>query len=182
MGDWHQTIVARDVSADDAPALAERIRNWLLERGIILSTPSDSVSGEPGYRPGPAYAETLEDPTDVSSRGRAGFQIQVGHRLVFQAVGGEVTCQSCKAQVDLIAHGERWVEAVDAWYAGDDAAAFTCPACGSSELLTEWNGPRPWGFGSLGLAFWNWTLLSDRFVREVTEKLGHRTLVVRSKL
>jgi hypothetical protein len=182
MGDWYQTIVARDVSADEAPALAEQIRDWLIERGFIQSTLSDCVLGGLGYRPGSAYAKTLEDPTDASSQGRAGLQIKVDHRIVFDTVDGEVTCQSCKAQVDLVEHGEPWVEAVDAWYGGDEAAAFACPACARPERLTEWNGPRPWGFGSLGLEFWNWAPLSDRFVREVTEKLGHRTLVVRGKL
>jgi len=182
MGDSYQIIVDRDVLADDAPALAERMRAWLVERGIIQATVSDCILGGPGYRPGPAYAETLEDPSDLSFQHSAGLRLNVGHRIVFHAVGGQVTCRFCAAQVDLAEHGETWGESVDAWYAGDDAAAFTCPVCGRSEHLTEWTGRWPWGFGSLGLEFWNWTPLSDRFVQEVAKELRHRTTLVSSEL
>ncbi len=182
MGDSYQIIVDRDISADEALGLAERTRDWLVERGIIQSTLSDCILGGPGYRPGPAYAETLEDPSNLSFRNSGGLRFNVGHRIVFHAVSGEVTCRFCGARVDLVEHGDTWVEAVDAWYAGDDAVAFTCPACGRSERLTEWTGRWPWGFGNLGLEFWNWTPLSERFVREVTEKLRHRTTLVSSEL
>lgn len=39
-----------------------------------------------------------------------------------------------------------------------------------------------YGIGKLGLTFWNWPPLSASFVREVTELLGHRSVLVRGKL
>jgi hypothetical protein len=84
--------------------------------------------------------------------------------------------------VDLDEHGDAWVEAVDAWSEGEDTVVFACPECGRPERLTEWSGEWPWGFGNLGLEFWNWSPLSERFVREVAEQLGHRTVLVRGKL
>ncbi|WP_224368588.1 hypothetical protein [Hyalangium versicolor] len=183
MGDWYQIIVDRDVSETDAPSQAERMRKWLIERGFIEPHLTNSVLGKPGHAPGPAYGETLQDSSAADrNRGRAGLQFNVGHRIVFHALNGEVTCRSCQAHVDLDEHGSAWMEAVDAWYEGDNSVTFTCPACGRPEQLTAWDGPVPWGFGNLGLEFWNWTPLSERFVREVSEKLGHRTVLVRSKL
>jgi hypothetical protein len=66
------------------------------------------------------------------------------------------------------------MEAVDAWADGDDATTYACPHCAHEERLAEWGGQWSWGFGNLGLAFWNWPPLSERFVSEVARKLGHR--------
>jgi hypothetical protein len=183
MGDWYQIIVDRDVSEAEAPAQAQRMRGWLVERGIIEPGLTNRVLGQPGHAPGPAYGVTLEDPNQASSnRDRAGLKFNVGHRIVFHALNGEVICRTCQTHVDLDEHGGEWIEAVDAWSEGDDSATFTCPACGRPERLTEWEGPLPWGFGNLGLEFWNWTPLSEQFVREISERLGHRMILVRSKL
>jgi len=77
---------------------------------------------------------------------------------------------------------EPWHDAIDAWWAGDDAAVYACPKCGVPERLTEWRGEAPWYFGYLGLQFWDWSPLSERFIQEVTKQLGHRTGVLSSKL
>ncbi len=71
---------------------------------------------------------------------------------------------------------------MEAWYEGDDAVTFPCPDCGKPERLVDWAGEFPWGFGNLGFTFWNWPPLSASFVREVTELLGHRSVLVRGKL
>ena len=71
---------------------------------------------------------------------------------------------------------------MEAWYEWDDAVTFPCPDCGKPERLVDWEGEFPWGFGNLGFTFWNWPPLSASFVREVTELLGHRSVLVRGKL
>jgi len=48
--------------------------------------------------------------------------------------------------------------------------------------LAEWRGPWPWGFGNLGLTFWNWPPLSEKFVQTITSKLRHRTVLVRAHI
>jgi hypothetical protein len=40
----------------------------------------------------------------------------------------------------------------------------------------------PWGFGSLGITFWNWGELSDAFVAEPLAHLGHRVMLVTGKI
>jgi hypothetical protein len=185
MGDHYQKIVDRDVSEDEAPRLAQHLRDWLIARQIIEPTPSADFEDEPMYRPGPAYRSTLAQP-DVDEEDfdeedlddEAGLQITVG-RTVFWSIDTELTCRACGHRFEP---GEDWSNAADAWYEGNDSVTYACPKCGGQERLTEWSGDWPWGFGNLGLEFWNWTNLSEQFEREVAEKLGHRIVIVRGKL
>ncbi|HEX8823374.1 MAG TPA: hypothetical protein VF794_25835 [Archangium sp.] len=178
MGDFFQKIVDRDVSADEAPLLAEELRCWLVERGIIEAVPSKDVADEPTYSPGAAYQSTLAVPNPHGTSGVNGLRIKVG-RTVFWSIDTALTCGACGAR---FRPGDEWYDAADAWFAGDDLVTYSCPECGRPERLTEWIGEWPWGFGNLGLEFWNWTPLSDQFVREVSEKLGHRIVLIRGKL
>jgi hypothetical protein len=179
MGDYFQTIVDKDVSEDEAPQLAERVREWLVSRRIIEPELSDSALSEPGHRPGPVHSSALENPSsDALDAETNGLQFQVG-RTVFWTNFEDLTCRACAHRFEP---GEGWSAAVDAWYEGDDSVTFPCPKCGQPERLVDWDGEFPWGFGNLGLTFWNWPPLSASFVREVTELLGHRSVLVRGKL
>ncbi|MFP2905228.1 hypothetical protein ACLESD_09260 [Pyxidicoccus sp. 3LFB2] len=179
MGDHFQIIVAKDVSAEDAPRLAGQLRDWLVAQRIIEPELTDCTLGSPGHRPGTEHAKAL-NPSDseVPRLWTNGLQIQTG-RTVFHTIGGELTCRPCGARFEP---QREWFDAVGVWYEGDDDVTFACPECGKPERLTEWDGEWPWGFSNLGFTFWNWPPLSERFVREVSEQLGRRTLVVRGKL
>jgi hypothetical protein len=180
MGDHYQKIVDRDVSDEEASRLAGRIRDWLVAREIIEPTPSLEFEDEPLYRPGAAYASTLAEPeVDEEDLGEeTGLRIIVG-RTVFWSIDTELTCGTCG---ERFSPEEDWSDAADAWFEGDDSVTYACPKCGTPEKLTEWTGDWPWGFGNLGLEFWNWTALSQAFEREVAGVLGHRTVIVRGKL
>lgn len=183
MSDSYQIIVNRDASEAEAPRLRERMEHWLAERGVLGAAAEQGLGEGPHFQPGPAYGTTLESPKPrILKRPSGWFTFNVGRRIVFSIPGGEVTCRACGARVDLDEHGDAWTEAVGLWSDGGDAAEFACPECGQPERLTEWGGEWPWGFGNLGLEFWNWTPLSERFVREVTAQMGHRTVLVRGKL
>jgi hypothetical protein len=176
---YFQTIVDKDASEEEAPELAERARKWLVSRRIIERELSDCATREPGHRPGRAHSRALENPSlDALDSETNGVQFQVG-RTVFWTSFEDLTCRACGERFEP---GEGWSDAVDAWDEGDDDVTFACPRCGKPEKLTEWSGEFPWGFGYLGLTFWNWPPLSASFVREVTEFLGHRTVLVRGKL
>jgi hypothetical protein len=179
MGDYFQNIVARDVSAEDAPRLAAKVRDWLIARRIIEPELSDCTLGDPGHRPGPEYALAQETP---NTRGlhlsTNGVQINVG-RTVFYNLQPELTCHACGARFEP---GDDYQDAVSTWFEGNDAVTFACPECHVPERLTQWDGDSPWGLSELGFTFWNWSVLSERFIRKVSEQLGHRTLVVRDKL
>lgn len=179
MGDFYQNIVARDVSAEDAPRLAAKVRDWLVARRIIEPELSDCALGGPGHRPGPEYALAQETPSShVLHLATNGVQIEVGRR-VFHNLQPELTCRACGARFEP---GDDYQDAVSTWFEGDDAVTFACPACHTAERLTDWDGDSPWGLSELGFTFWNWSTLSGRFIRELSEQLGRRTLVVRDKL
>jgi hypothetical protein len=182
MGDGFQIVVDREVSEEDAPRLAERIRDWLISRRIIQPELTDCTLGEPGHPPGEAHPSALADPSLAALHMLThmltnGVEITVG-RSFFWTPYTDLTCRACGARCEPY---EEWVEAVGAWHE-DDAATFACPTCGHPERVTEWTGVSPCGFGNLGLTFWNWPPLSEEFVREVTRMMGHRTRLVRGKI
>ena len=179
MGDSFQTLVDKDVTEEEAPRLAEQVRQWLVARRIIESELSDCTLGESGHPPEPAHTTALENPSlNALDHMTNGLQLQVG-RNVFSTPYGELTCNACGSCFEP---GDHWSDTVGFWYEGDDAITFACPSCGRSERLTEWTGEWPWGFGNLGLTFWNWPPLSARFLRELTDLMGHRTVLVRGKV
>lgn len=184
MGDSYRTIVDLDATEEEAERLAEKVRDWLVERGIIAPGPGDAEVDDERYAAGPAFGQSLEKP-ELAGKHEAwshadGLEVKVG-RTVFFAVGVELKCRACGKVVEP--DDEAWGEAVDAWYEGDDTVTLPCPECGHEEKLTEWDGPYPWAFANLGFEFWNWPPLSERFVHEVQEQLGgHRVRLVCSKL
>ncbi|QSQ23048.1 hypothetical protein JY651_49535 [Pyxidicoccus parkwayensis] len=179
MGDFYQNIVVRDVSAEDAPRLAAKVRDWLVARRIIEPELSDCSLSGLGHRPGPEYALAQEIPSEhVLHLATNGLQIEVGRR-VFHNLQPELTCRVCGARFEP---GDDYHDAVSTWFEGDDAVSFACPACHVSGRLTDWDGESPWGLSELGFTFWNWSTLSERFIRELSEQLGRRTLIVRDKL
>jgi hypothetical protein len=109
-----------------------------------------------------------------------GLRIAVG-RQFFHAGGNgiELTCGACGSTFEP---GSGYMDAVADWLDGNDAAAYSCPSCDRSQRLTSWRGPFAWGFGNLGLEFWNWPPLSDSFVRSVERRLGHATVLVNCHL
>jgi hypothetical protein len=180
MGDRFQIIVDRDVSSEGAPRLAEKVREWLVSRRIIEPELTDRALGALGHPPGPEHITVPETPSSEAFRYLTnGVEITVG-RTFFWTPYTDLTCRMCGAHFEP--YGDKWVDAVGAWCQGDDAATFDCPECGQPERVAEWSGESPSGFGNLGLKFWNWGPLSASFVREVTELLGHRTVLVRGKL
>jgi hypothetical protein len=182
MGDGFQIIVDREVSEDEAPRLAEQIRGWLIGRRIIQPIPIEGLSDRPNYPPGDAYQSTLKEPNPRGTQGVTGLGFST-KRSVFCYNYFDMTCRACGAQFEPKDEAwERWSEAAETWSHGDDSVLYACPKCGVAERLADWDGEFPCGFGNLGLEFWNWTPLSEQFIREVTEKLGHRIVLVRGKL
>lgn len=172
MSDTIQVIVDIDAPADEAERLAGTVRRWLIQEGIADST------GHPG--PNWAFATTPGGDNGFRRLVTNDVKIQVG-RQVFTAMenGIELQCSACRA---VFEPESRWIDAVEQWFGGDDRIVFACPVCGGAERLNEWRGPIQWGFGHLGIEFWNWPRLSDDFVRAVGEVLGSRVVVVDARV
>lgn len=183
VSDSTQVVVDVEASEDDAVPLAREILAWLSAERIIEREPSDCILGEgEGYAPGPRWGAAVAAPgDDAFLRLRTnGLRVRTG-RQVFDAAGNgiELTCAGCGVTSEP---GAEWFGAVGRWHEGDDGAAFTCPSCKVPRRLTDWRGPRPWGFGCLALEFWNWPPLSDSFIGVVGARLGHETVLVRAHL
>lgn len=56
MGDWSQSLVDVEVSAEDAPESGARLTRWLIDIGVISAEQTDCVLGSPlGHPPGANY-------------------------------------------------------------------------------------------------------------------------------
>lgn len=186
MGDYFQTIVDTEAAREEAGLLASKIILRLAEQGIIEKTLRECVySGNGmGYPPGPNYRQVVDVPDGCCDYTLGlvtnGLGVIIG-RTVFHAgqEGLELVCPKCGDRTD---GGDRWDDAVGEWHRGKGDALFACPKCGHAEPVTQWPYNPPWGFGSLGFEFWNWPPLKASFIREVSEHLGHHTVLVRGKL
>lgn len=184
MSDNSQAIVDVDATEEEAPRLAEELLAWFSAEGIVKPDPSDCILGEGlGYAPGPRFFVALEDPSAADgllTLPSDGLRIATG-RQVFDTGGNGIGlhCAACGATFEP---GPEWIDAVEEWDGGNDAAAFACPSCNHKQRLADWRGPWAWGFGRLGLEFWNWPPLSSEFIRSVEQRLKHRTVLVRCHL
>lgn len=123
--------------------------------------------------------EWLTDQKVVDDANRGFIKFVTGRQVVTAMENGiELTCSVCHA--DFEPDQDAWGSACQAWFDGDDRATFACPICGNVESLRDWRGPCQWGFGYVSIEFWNWPPLSDAFVRAVSERLRHRTVLVRA--
>jgi hypothetical protein len=76
---------------------------------------------------------------------------------------------------------ELWIEAINAFWEGDPAAII-CPTCGEAPPLVAWIYEPQWGFGTLGVTFWNWPRLSPDFIAKLGGVLSHPVKYVTGKL
>lgn len=183
MGDWFQTIVDEEASAEEAETLANEIRDWLVGRGIIQATLTDCVlEGDGrGYPPGPNFEEAISPGAHhhFLHLRTNGLHLGIG-RTVFHSGQGETTvvCPKCQAPLD---DHTKWVATIEEWYEGK-TALLRCPRCNASTPITGWVFDPPWGLGNLGFNFWNWPPLKDEFVSELGDRLKHQTVTVKGKL
>ena len=183
MSDHSQIIVDIEVGPREAKRLGKSVLDWLINEGIVEREGSDSAMSGVGHRPGPRYRSVIEEEDSFLELAVNGLELVTG-RTVFDAGGNglELQCSSCDYQVSSDEDVSAFVDVIDAWYEGDDQTTFKCPRCGQARLLRDWRGPWQWGFGNLGLQFWNWPPLKEEFIQAVTKKLGHQTVLVRMHL
>jgi hypothetical protein len=182
MGENFQTIVVPGVQQENAPRLAEAVLKFLIEREIISPERTDCTLGAGGgHPPASRFEEAVVEASSHVRRLRTNGMDVVIRREVFHNGGAgldAVRCPMCGAnQVD----GD-WGTAVDAWYAGDDKAPLACDACHATSPLTQWSFEPPWGFACLAFTFWNWPPLKPEFIRQVSDILQQKVLLVAGKL
>ncbi len=183
MGDWFQTIADVQATPDEADQLATTTLAWLIDAGIVLTEPTDCVLSGLGHPLGPHYtAAVTEDSPHLLTLHTNGVEVITG-RTVFYSMGADhAACPVCGHITELTDQGiqpnDAWHELSDTigdWFEGG-SGLHACPNCRNLVELNNWTWSPPWGFGHLGITFWNWPPLSPRFLADVTQRLGHRTV------
>jgi hypothetical protein len=185
MGDHFQIVVDEDVSLADAAQVSREILKWLTERGVVQATPVNCVLGrdEVGYPPGPNYREVIEgsEHEDHLLGLRVnGLQVDIGREVYHPCQGDiKIFCPKCRIQSEF---NKAWNTSIVEWLRDEGEGLLRCPKCEHIRSVTEWIYDPPWGFGELGLTFWNWPMMRESFVEELRAQFRHRTAFVVGKL
>jgi len=183
MSDCFEAIVDRDVTAREAPAKANTIRDWLIERRIIDSKASKCVLDPDalGYPPGQGYEQAVRTPSDLTGRLAVnGVSIIVGPEVTLDFEGEKLMiCSGCGARSEAT---DECFEGIGLWLDGKADVQIACPCCGYRRPINQWDFEPPWGFGYLTIKFWNWPVLKKSFISEVSNILGDRTMLIHGRI
>jgi len=116
-------------------------------------------------------------------------EIDTTRRVYYSLDTEAVACRFCGTRIEVQDESgdpnPAWRELSDliqTWY-DTGTASRPCPGCGRELTLNDWDWlPHEWGFGYLGVVFWNSPGLDPGFVAEVSRVLGHRTVHTGAKL
>ncbi|GAA4002332.1 hypothetical protein GCM10022247_23880 [Allokutzneria multivorans] len=169
--EMYAAVVDREVSAEDAPKLADEIRSWLLMRQVIIGEQFEIFEGDPlwAYRPGSNVKRLLGPSPDMLR----GVRIVTGRTAFSSTAGHFLFCPVCRYTFEP--DEDDATDALAEWQAGGNAGPVSCPDCYLTQPITEWDSD--WAYGNLGIEFHGWPDLPYFFVRELTRLLAHETVV-----
>jgi len=165
--------VCIDVPSQTAAEVGERLRQWLFQEEVL--TPS--LDAEGAYPAGPRAPEATscfghESPVDGQHEfGTA--KLIVGRNIYWSEWGHNLYCPHCEYTVEP--EDDEALEAMAQWQRGEPAGEVGCPECGLRKPLTDWDSD--WGYGNLGIEFWNWPALAYSFVHRVRRLTDSRVTV-----
>lgn len=178
MSENSETVVRLDVDGLDVEALATRLTDLLLARGIIVANPTPDKLVQPrAWRPGPGWLAVLEPHPEIW-RNLVDNGVDIVTERCVHHPGGNYeppTCARCATTLDENEHGA----ALDAWAAGTEPT-LVCPICAWSAPAGDW--PAPWAvaIGAPAVVFHNWPPLTAAFIEELRAAMGGRTQLVRA--
>ena len=183
MGDWHQSLVIKDVSNEELENVATQIFDYLVSEEIISSEMSDNVLGsEKGYCPGGGWQKAVEYPeeSDFLELWTNGLDI-IKKRNVYYGGGDEfeaIFCPNCGAN-NLECD---WGELFGKWIEDPKSAELECVKCKQSNSISEFVFEPTWALSNLGFKFWNWPIFRSKFIDELRTLTGKRIIKVEGKL
>lgn len=196
MSDSFQHLAFDTVLPDDAAAVGDKALRWLIAAEYVSAFKTECAYSEDwlGHTPGPRAAEivdvsrefrglrrpqhtfTAEEAMADTAMGKInGVHVGVG-RLVLTAgqnisgLDGGV-CPSCKARTAFDDLDDVLSQHAAAWF-DREPSDLTCDACGRRSRLEDWDFEPYWAFSEVGLTFWNWPILSERFIAELQQAIG----------
>jgi hypothetical protein len=182
MGDYYQSIVDIEASVHEALALSIKVRNWLIEAGIVEGMMTKCVLSydRMGFRPGKNYLQVVDTSfTQTFIPDINGMEMIIGRNVIYPLNQGEtvVKCAVCQTEVD----SSEWTQAITEWYE-EQPSSLSCAHCQSAISVSDLIFEPQWGFGNLGFKFWNWQPIKDSFIAKIGELLGHKVVFVNGKL
>jgi len=187
MGDHYQSLSFVDVTAEQAPAIADSAIAHLVGRGIVAAERTHCVlSNDTGHAPGPHYALALANTEDAANDdlrelSACGVGVDL-ERHVAVGWNDSVTCPHCgwsdpleEPDGEMRPIWERVSDALSDWWDGG-SGEMPCPSCGKAVRLNDWQGDfqATWAVSHLTLTFWNWPLLAEAFVEDLGRTLAYR--------
>jgi hypothetical protein len=156
-----------------AVEVGNRLREWLLREGILLPELNDELAHPAGPQ---AVQNTSSLWWDTPAEERDEFmaaKLIVGRNIYWSEWGHNIYCPACEFTFEP--EDDEVLEAMRLWQAGEPAGEVGCPDCGLRKVLTEWDSD--FGYGDLGIEFWDWPPLAYSFVHLVGRLTGSRTTV-----
>lgn len=176
MADVFCKLVPCNVSAEEAPQLAEKVLAYLVERRILKPYESDDSS----FAPGSNYAKIIQKDPAPGLPFVANNEVEVirGRNVFWTSHADSVRCPHCSHDMSK----SKWQKAIDEWYRETGRDALTCTNCGQSSSIADYDFEPTWAFGHLGFCFWNWPPLRADFLHQLESLMGHPLRVVEGKL
>ncbi|SIR86691.1 hypothetical protein [Micromonospora avicenniae] len=167
-----EAIVCTDVTLQAAAEVGERLREWLLREEILLP----ELNAEQAHPAGSQAVQTI-----TCSCGQAGVdgdfpgaaKLIIGRNIYWSEWGHNLHCPVC--QYAFEPEDDEALEAMAQWERGEPAGEVGCPDCGLRRPLTDWDSD--WGYGNLGIEFWDWQPLAYSFVHRVGRLTDSRVTV-----
>ncbi len=177
-------IVDVEVGPERARECAEKVKRWLIQEGVALSTAPQSTELFPVdsprhpkqlFAPGPQAVDWCVPDSDFGLF--SGLQI-VSEKRVFDPGGNFsdlIECPACNVIFD--SSKLEWMAAIDRWWSRNDGS-LTCPSCETTHDIGDWRFPNSsWAFGYLGFGFNEW-YVDERIMKAISSVLQHRCVFV----
>ena len=195
MSDNSISIVPKISTIPNNKTVAKNILDWLIERDIVKSTPSNCIlnSNEKGY----AISEGARSVT--ISIGYSKIELDQKGNIVQVPVDNYIPTDLVTNGLEIITQrhvfdtGENYINelicpncneniAHDDWdlYSWNDEKSdcLICPQCQYETEIHRFSFTPEWGFSDLGFKFWNWPDFTTEFVDEFKCKLNCEIAVI----
>lgn len=179
MSDKSTSIVPELTSCLDRFNKAQQIVDWLIDIRAIKSYMTDCIlSSEQGYPIDNGAITLTNEPQYLPFNLATNGLHVITEPSVFDA--GEnglhsFVCPNCKEEI-----------LVEEWSFDDFVESgnplLDCPICKQQSDLNNYAIEPTWGFSNLGFTFWNWTDLTDDFIKEFEQRLGCKVKIVVSRI
>lgn len=157
-------VIAIDAQAEQAEAMAERCKAWMLRNNYIKGELSDCVPEGSGYAASEGFKMLLYDKEDADMLGYPfkGVEFLTGRRVFDSGIIGvnEMTCNACMEDID----DGSWESSINDLRNGG-VGLFVCPHCKVEAPVDQgFNAYPSITLSYFGIRFWNSLHFNQQFI------------------